>query len=71
MTSDTINTEYVAQTMTYGGAGTAVVAGLSLSEVGVIIGIVVGIVGLCLQWYYAHRRDLREAEQHAKRMAEK
>lgn len=53
-----------AQSMTYGGAGTAVVSGLTLSQAGVIVGIVVGITGLCFQIWATLRRDRREAEAH-------
>ncbi len=50
--------------MTYGGATTAVIGGLSLNHIGVIVGIVVGVAGLCLQLWYTLRKDRREAEAH-------
>lgn len=57
-------TDDIAQSMTYGGASTAVVSGLTLNQIGVIVGIVVGMCGLCLQVWYTVRKDRREAEEH-------
>lgn len=59
--------EPVSQSMTYGGASTAVVSGLTLNQVGVIVGIVVGFCGLCLQIWYTIRKDRREEEAHRMR----
>lgn len=56
--------EVATQTMTYGGASTAIVSGLTLNQVGVIVGIVVGVVGLALQFWATLRRDRREVEAH-------
>ena len=63
--------ETTAQTMTYGGAGTAIVSGITLSQIGVVVGIAVGIVGLALQIWYTMRRDRREQELHRQRMSGK
>jgi len=60
--------EPTAQTMTYGGGGTAVLAGLSLNELGVVIGILVGLAGLALQVWLGLRRDKREQELHRRRL---
>lgn len=50
--------------MTAGGAATSVASGLSLNHIGIIIGIVVGLAGLALQWYYGRQRNRREQELH-------
>lgn len=52
----------VGKTAQYGGAMGAVVGGLTLSEIGVIVGIVVGVAGLLLTQYWAARRDRRERD---------
>lgn len=39
----------------YTGATGSIIAGLALSEIGVIIGIIVGICGFFVTWYYKHR----------------
>lgn len=54
--------------VTYLGSGGAVVAGLTLTEWGVIVGILTAIVGLGLQWYFGSLRNKREAEVHAASM---
>lgn len=50
------------KTAQYGGAAGAIVGGLTLSEVGVMVGIAVGVAGLLLAQYWAWRRDQREQE---------
>ena len=49
------------KTATYGGAIGALVSGWSISEIGVVVGIVVGVLGLIFGQYWAWRRDRREA----------
>lgn len=60
--------EPVSQSMTYGGAATAVIGGLTLSQIGVVVGIFVGISGLILNAWYTFRKDRREVELHRARM---
>lgn len=55
--------------MTYGGSGGAVLAGLSVSDWGVIVGIVVAIIGLAVQIYFKRREDQRQARYWALRAA--
>jgi hypothetical protein len=53
----------VAQTAMYGGGGTAVIFGLSPGQwqaLGVMVGIVVGVGGLALTWYYKRKTYLLE-----------
>lgn len=52
----------------YGGAGSAVVAGLTLNELGVIVGIFVAVVGLVLGQWWSWRKDRREAREQEMRM---
>jgi len=52
-------------------AGTATTfVGWALSSQGTaIIGILIGITGLLVQWHYRRKQDRREQEEHDKRMA--
>lgn len=58
----------IGKTATYSGAGSMIVFGLSLYELGVIVGMVTGVIGLFVQWHFNRRRDRREALEHAARM---
>lgn len=66
---------HIGMGTTSGGAATAVVSGLTLNDVGVYVGIAVGLIGLCIQWYYGRRRNRllleqaqRDSEYHHARM---
>ena len=41
------------------GALTSVVSWLTSSEAGVVIGILLGLIGLAVQWYYRRKQDQR------------
>ena len=56
------------KTATYGGAIGAFVSGWSISEIGVVVGIVVGVLGLIFGQYWAWRRDRREAAEQEMKM---
>ena len=69
-TSETIPI-LAGKTATYGGALGAFVSGWTISEIGVVVGIVVGVLGLIFGQYWAWRRDRREAaEQEIKMLLE-
>lgn len=57
----------VATVMTQGGAATAVVGGLTLSELGVVVGIAVSVLGLLgglvIRWYWEAKRHELERER--------
>lgn len=59
------------KTAAYGGAVSAVVGGLTISEIGVIIGIAVGVLGLFFGQYWAWRKDKREQREMEVRMQHK
>lgn len=44
----------------YTGASGAVISGLTLNELGVVVGIFVGIAGLLMGQYWSWRKDRRE-----------
>lgn len=72
----------LATGMTYGGGATAFVGGLTLNEFAIVFGMVIGLLGFCLQIYqtihkhrvYAAERRLledrakREEEEHSAKM---
>ena len=53
---------------TYTGSGFAAASWLFSSEAGVLIGIAVGVTGLCVNIYYRRKRDRREQELHHARL---
>jgi heme/copper-type cytochrome/quinol oxidase subunit 2 len=53
---------------TYTGAGMTISGWLLSSEFAVLIGIVLGVAGFLVNWYYKHRHDARERAEHAERM---
>ena len=59
----------IGKNMAVGGGGSAVVMGLTIGDMAAIGGLVVAIIGLCIQWYYKRKSDRREAELHTARLA--
>lgn len=59
----------VGKTAAIGGGASAFVFGLSANEFAALVGVVVGVIGLGVQWYYNRRRDKREQELHAVKLA--
>lgn len=55
---------------TYTGASTSIVGWFMSSQFGVLAGILIGIIGLCVNWYYKHKQDKREEAEHKRRMKE-
>lgn len=51
-----------------GGGASALFFGLTANELAALCGIVVGVLGLLVQWYYNRRRDRREQAEHEARM---
>lgn len=68
--TENIDPQKVGETMTYGGAAsTAGAWAFSLNELIALAGLAVAIVGVIVQYSFARRRDRREREHHAARMA--
>ena len=44
--------------------------GLTESQFAMLGGLVLGVLGLILQWYFQSRRDKREQAEHEARMSE-
>ncbi len=53
---------------TYGGASTTVVAWVLSSEFGILVGVLLGLGGFIVNWYYRHKQDKREQAEHDRRM---
>lgn len=58
-----------AKAATYGGGASAFVFGLSASEFAAVVGAVVALLGWLTQLYFNRRRDRRERDEHAAKMA--
>lgn len=65
-TLDTLVT--VGQRTTQGGAIATVGSWLLSSEAGIAAGILIGVSGLAMNWYYSRKRDQREQAEHEQRM---
>lgn len=53
---------------TYGGATTSIVGWVLSSEFGILFGILLGLGGFCVNWYYKHKEDKRQQAEHDRRM---
>jgi hypothetical protein len=53
---------------TYAGAGISTVSWITSSEVGVFAGILIGVIGLAINFYFSRKRDAREQAEHELRM---
>lgn len=58
----------VGSKATYTGASASILSWFLSSEFGVLMGILIGVVGLGLNWYYKHKEDRRRQAEHDKRM---
>lgn len=59
----------VGKTAAIGGGASAFLFGLTANEVAALGGLLVAVIGLCVQWYYNHRRDRREQAESAERIS--
>lgn len=50
--------------ISYAGAGTSVIAGFTLTEWGIIVGILTAVATLGANLIYQHRKDRRERQLH-------
>lgn len=57
-----------ASKVTYGGAGMTIGGWFLSSEFAVLVGMLVGIGGLVVNWYYKHKEDKRLQAEHELRM---
>lgn len=60
----------VGSKSTYGGAATTGASWFLSSEFGVLVGLILGLSGFALNWYYSRKRDRREEMEHELRIRE-
>ena len=53
---------------TYTGAGMTIGGWFLSSEFAVLVGMLVGVAGLLVNWYYKHKQDRRLQREHDARM---
>ena len=58
----------VGSKATYTGAGMTISGWFLSSEFAVLAGIVLGVAGFTVNWYYKHKQDRREQAVHDLRM---
>lgn len=58
----------VSSKATYSGAGMSIGGWFVSSEFAVLAGLIIGVAGFFLNWYYRHKRDKREQLEHFARM---
>jgi biopolymer transport protein ExbB/TolQ len=54
----------IGKNMAVGGGSSALIFGLAASDVAAFGGLLVAIIGVCIQWFYKRRADRRDAELH-------
>ncbi|CAG9177894.1 phage holin family protein [Cupriavidus pampae] len=57
-----------AEGASYAGSGISIASSLTLTDIGIIIGIVTALLTFGLNAYFLRRKDQREAEEHRARM---
>lgn len=69
-TSQTVDAALAAagSKVTYAGSGVTITGWLLSSEFAVLLGMLLGLAGFVVNWYYRHKRDKREAAEHRARM---
>lgn len=60
----------VGSKVTYGGATTSIFGWMTSNEFAVLIGACVAVGGFIVNWYYRHKEDKRQQEEHDRRMRE-
>ncbi len=53
---------------TYTGAGASIMGWMLSSEFGVLIGLLLGVGGFLINWYYKAKEDRRQQREHDRRM---
>lgn len=58
----------VGSKATYTGATASILGWFMSSEFAVVLGIVLGVAGFAVNWYYKHKQHVREQDEHNRRM---
>ncbi|MFP1683356.1 holin [Alloalcanivorax sp. C16-1] len=56
----TPKTDAVVSATSYTGAGASILAGITLTDWGIIVGIITALLTLALNLFYQHRKDRRQ-----------
>ena len=56
----TPKTDAVMSATSYGGAGASIIAGITLTDLGIVVGIVTAVLTLLFNIYYQRRKDRRQ-----------
>lgn len=54
----------VASKFGYAGSGATIVGGLLSNEMAVAVGMLVGVLGFAIGWFYKHKENKRRQEFH-------
>lgn len=57
-----------AEVTSYAGAAVSIASSLTLTDVGIIVGIATALLTFAINAWYMARKDRREAEEHQARM---
>lgn len=68
MSSNQVAIDKTVAGVSYAGGGVSVGAALTLTDIGIIVGIVTALATFAFNWYYQHRKDRRERIEHEERM---
>lgn len=60
----------IASKSVYGGAATAILAGLAKIDFLSAIGAIIAVLSLIINFYYRRRKDKREQAEHERRIAQ-
>lgn len=61
----------VGKNMAVGGGTSALVfGGLAINDLAAIVGVLIAVIGVCIQFYYKRRADRREAVWTAAQLAD-
>jgi hypothetical protein len=69
-TTHTVNATMAAlgSKATYTGAGASILGWLMSSQAGIFFGILLGVGGFLVNWYYRAKEDRRQQIEHERRM---
>jgi Na+/alanine symporter len=60
----------IAHKVAQGGTGVVLWGWLTANDVAAFGGLLLAVIGVCIQWYYRRRQDRRDAELHAAKLAD-
>ena len=55
--------------ISYGGGIVSIMAALTLTDWGIVLGMITAVATFCVNWYYKHRDDARAREAHEAHLA--